>query len=229
MHPFSFSEIRTLNTDFVPRAAQAIADAIRTSITNQGRCVLALSGGSTPVPIYAALGNMTDIDWSRVTVIVVDERVVPVTDPRSNQGMIRATLLAGAAASAAVIVPDTSLPLHVCATQYAAAIRPIEKIDIDVCVLGMGDDGHIASLFPPLTDDARGPAVAIPVLSPHPDTRERVTITLPLLATARHSFLLLRGASKLKTWETMLADDADWRRWPMKAVLAEGRTTVVMG
>ncbi len=191
-------EIFTLKTpeDFRARAEQTIADAIKAAIATHGSCAIGLSGGSTPGPVYAALGKRTDIDWHKVTVVLIDERYVPADHPDSNYGMIERTLLVkgSPAYKAHFIAPDTDLPLEACVPAFAQAL---EELTFDVVVLGMGDDGHIASLFPPLSDNVLGPARAAHTTTDRFAVFDRITVSLPMLQEARQRVLLVTGKAKM--------------------------------
>src|SRR5579884_452790 len=129
------------------------ASVVRDRIAEGGACSIALSGGSTPKPLYETLACRSDIDWSRVQVYFVDERNVPPDDPDSNFGMIDRALLAPAR------VPQENihrmrgeLPAPQAAAEYEAELRAnfggAGFPRFDLMLLGMGPDGHTASLFP---------------------------------------------------------------------------------
>ncbi len=179
--------------------ARWIADAIEADLRERGRCALALSGGTTPRPVYERLARAplaSRIAWRSVTVYFGDERAVPPADPRSNFAMARAALLDRVDLPAAQI--------HRMEAERGdrdAAARDYERIlpeRLDLLLLGMGADGHTASLFPgsPLLAE-RGRRVA-PATGPTPP-RERLTITPPVIAQARRVVVLVGGAEKAAT------------------------------
>ena len=152
--------IRIETTENFVRTAAAWITGTILQAQHDGRAVtIGLSGGSTPQPLYALLATERGIDWKRVTFFLVDERYVPAGHRDSNQRMIRDTLLTHDAGTAKLIVPDTSLSLPDCVKDYEDRIR--ECASIDLVILGMGPDGHIASLFPPVGPEAYGPAKVI--------------------------------------------------------------------
>ncbi len=180
-------------------AAAHVARLLRQS--PPGRPVsLALSGGKTPVPLYRALAAAPDVPWPRVQVFLVDERFVPLDDENSNWRLARETLLDH------VPVPECNLfpvPTHLdTAGQAAAAYEATVRSALgpapawDVAVMGMGEDGHTASLFPGSDfQDASG-LVAHTLSPPTSPVKDRITATLPFLNRTRHVLFLVTGAPK---------------------------------
>ena len=125
--------------------ASDIAFVIESAIDARGSAVIALSGGKTPIPIYAKLAE-AKIDWKRVTIIPTDDRIVPLGDPLSNVTMIAKTFLP----KGARVMPIVSDK----AADYKAAGRSADALmqdlhwPLDLCLLGVGADGHTASIFP---------------------------------------------------------------------------------
>lgn len=174
-------------------AAEAIATAIVAAIEARGACRLALAGGSTPRPIYERLTLVTGIDWGAVEVFFTDERCVPPADEASNFRMAQNALLAHVDLSPAQVHRiEAERGAAVAAAAYA---RVLGAAPLDLVLLGMGEDGHTASLFPgrPELDEAEASVVAAraPVW-PH----ERVSMTLPVIAGARLAWFLVAGAGK---------------------------------
>lgn len=217
--------------EFVQRAAATLAKKITASVEKRGECILGLSGGSTPRPVYEALGKMP-LAWDAVRCFLIDERHVAPDDKDSNQKLIRESLVAHARIKERDLVfPDTSLSVDACVERYARDLMALfDKHLADIVVLGMGHDGHIASLFPPLhehlMDDSR--------LVAHTQTdqfavHDRITVTLNPIAAANHAVFLLQGAEKKNVWGEMMASKEDERRWPVKKVLGNTEVTVVWG
>lgn len=202
-------------------SAQAIATALRTRLHTQNRARLLLSGGSTPAPVYAAL-SQADLDWSRVHVGLVDERWLPPTDPDSNTHLIGKHLLQNRAADApfeALTGPGIGINDAVDMANWHAA-RPA-----DVVVLGMGPDGHTASLFPGMTGLAQ--ALASPDAYVAVDAggcpgagawHRRISLTPAGLAPAAHRLLLIRGDAKRKLLEEA-ASGTDVAALPVRIAL----------
>ena len=177
--------------------ADTIASELRRALEVEGRATLCVPGGTTPGPIFDILAEL-DLDWSKVSVMLNDERWVPEESPRSNTAMLKRRLLTGRAAAA------TLVPL------YAPADAPEDRIDelaagvasvlpITVLLLGMGGDMHTASLFPggdrlaeALADDA---PLLVPMRSPATGD-PRITLSAPVLKDAMHIHILITGPEK---------------------------------
>ncbi len=210
--------------EFVRAAATVLERAIVLAIETHGRCVLGLSGGSTPGPVYDQLGRKKTIDWDKVHLFLVDERCVPADDDRSNQKLVEETLLKHAGIpDLQRHFPDTSKNPGECARFYDHDLRTLmPDSGPDVVTLGMGDDGHIASLFPPLSPgDLSAAEYAVstqtPLLpdgSPRFPVKDRISTTLTLLRTAETKVFLLNGANKKAPWDETSEPGADVLRWP---------------
>lgn len=215
--------------DFLEDGYAAIRTSMLDAIARNGACIIGLSGGKTPGAMYAKLGGDASIDWKNVHVFLCDERYVPADHADSNQRMLNETLLrATPIPSENVHVPDTSLPLPACIAAYDEEIKTLLQNPADIVVLGMGPDGHTASLFPPLPDEAFGPAYVIHTETDAFAVHDRISVALPVLTNARDRILLLRGKDKIETWQQMTSDDADERRWPLKAVMKRGSLDVII-
>ncbi len=190
-------------------AAEILLEIGRQSIVERGRFTIALSGGSTPERLYrllAAAPYDDQIDWSRVQLFMGDERCVPADDGRSNFHMVSHSLLAGDKPKAAAMHPvrtELGTPQQ-CAAAYGAELAKLFGVtppgawpQFDLILLGLGDDGHTASLFPHAAalkvNDAIVTASPPGVLPPPVD---RVTLTFPVLNAARNAMFLVAGANK---------------------------------
>lgn len=187
-------------TDYQASLTKAIASELNRAIVEQGHAVLAVSGGRSPVPLFHALRE-ADIDWSRATITLVDERFVPADHPDSNEQLVREHLLAGRAA-AARFVGLVSDP-HSLAASVEHANKAAQRVTI--AVLGMGEDGHTASLFPNAAELAAGLdrsnnasyLSVTPPAAPH----QRISLTLAALLKAHRLILAIAGDSKRKVYE----------------------------
>lgn len=188
--------------------AGRVADELAAAIHARGRALLAVSGGRTPARFLAELSKAR-LGWGAVDVTLADERWVPPDDERSNERLLRCHLLVGAAA-AARFVPLWRAGL---APESAAAALELEfaaRLPFDVLVLGMGDDGHTASLFPggdhlEAALAPRGARRLLPMRAPGvPEAR--ISFTLPALAAARSLHLHIEGEAKQAVLRDALRD-----------------------
>jgi 6-phosphogluconolactonase len=184
------SEFTVLDT---PEAVAAAGAAAIAQAFQEGSRTLVLAGGTTPARCYELLADL-EVEWGRVTVLFGDERCVPPDHRDSNYRMARETLLDKVAPATVYRMPAELGPDEG-AAEYSATIERL--VPLDVVVLGVGEDGHTASLFPghPVLE-ARG-LVAGVRNAPKPPA-ERVTLTLPALQGARQVIILATGAGKAK-------------------------------
>ncbi len=215
--------------EFVQKGTDFIADILKKAIASRGFAIMGLSGGSTPKPIYDALGERDDIDWAKVWVFLVDDRYCKADSPKSNQFLMRMSLLRNAPIpESQLLFPRTDLPLHDCTHEYGRVIKEmLEKGEPDLITLGMGDDGHIASLFPMLDEDAFGPRNVVHNITDKFESRDRISTTFPVLSLAREAVFFLKGNAKKEVWEEMTRSSEDERRWPAKQILESVKTTVI--
>ena len=210
-------------------AARRIVALLADAVERRGVATMALAGGSTPRRLYRLLalspGDSGVIAWSRVKLFVGDERCVPSDHPDSNERMVRESLLADLPEAPAFHPMPGGNPDRVeAARQYAETLTrevPGNGGSIprfDVVLLGMGDDGHTASLFPdtPILDDKR---LVAEVYVPRLDSW-RLSLTLPVLNAARHVLFLVTGPAKAVTLSRVIADGPR-RHFPSSLVLPE--------
>ena len=219
MQEFATSEMLAANL------AQTVADFLRAAIAERGSATLVVSGGTTPKRFFAAL-SMQKLDWSRVSVTLADERWVDDASPRSNAKLVAETLLQNEAAAARFVPlfdaafsePDAAIPVL---TQRLSAIGQ----PFDVVLLGMGEDGHFASLFPGGDHLEQG-------LDPHATSmlvsmraanagEPRISLTLPPLLAARHLILHIEGAKKRATLDRSMSDGG--AELPIRPLLQQRR------
>lgn len=180
-------------------AAERMADALRAGIAARGSACAALSGGSTPAPAYARLAMMA-LDWSKVTLVPVDERFVPPNDEASNEALMRRTM-ADALASGGAVLPLFAA-LQTAAEAADAAELRYRDLTIDVALMGMGEDGHTASWFPgvPALGDALNldnPRTVMALNAPQAaGSPDRLTLTRSAIARAGSVILLITGEEK---------------------------------
>lgn len=216
--------------------AQDIAQRLRTAIAARDVAVLSVSGGKSPIALFEAL-RVQALQWSKVRVTLVDERCVPSTHTDSNASLVRTHLLQDAAKEAQFIDMTANSPTPSCtpAMQAQAASQALAAAgDCDVLVLGMGTDGHTASLFPDAPNlsealDMHNPHACVSIELAHPPANApyaRITQTLSQILRARHIVLPLSGADKQHTLAQ--AWQARDPRYPISCVLHQTQTPVAL-
>jgi 6-phosphogluconolactonase len=230
--------------------ARRISETARRSIAARGRFVLALSGGNTPRKLYKILATADGIDWRHVEIFFSDERMVPLGHADSNYRMARETLLDQVPIPATQVhAIETELPAQEAAAAYEAVLRATlgrAEPRLDLALLGMGPDGHTASIFPGsrllagldndflIDDPSTGPLQVqrkIPTLSTFATERliaaisdapkpppVRVTMTPYVLNLARHVLVLVAGEDKVAAVSAALESDARISEIPVRAI-----------
>jgi len=206
-----------------PERAAAAATGILVECARHGGHV-ALAGGSTPRHAYE-LAAAAEPDWSRVELWLGDERCVPLDDERSNLRLVRETLLARLDRQPTVHPVRTELGAVDAAAAYDEALRGVV---LDLAFLGLGDDGHTASLFPgspALAETERRVVAAEAGLAPWV---ERVTMTIPMLASARRVVFLVTGAAKAEAARRAFGDVPSAETPASLARSARGETLAIL-
>lgn len=214
--------------ELAARLAGEIAESLAAAIAGRGLASLVVSGGRTPVRLFEHL-RVQPLEWSRVCVALADERWVDPADPGSNERLVRETLLRDAAAAARFsglknAAPSPDLGAVSAWETFARIPRPF-----DVTLLGMGEDGHTASLFPrspnlgaALNPDASAGCVGMwAPAAPQP----RLSLNLSALIDSRRLVILIEGEAKWRTYEAASAPGAP-EEMPVRAVLRQNRAPV---
>jgi 6-phosphogluconolactonase len=210
---------------FASAAATWIADLINSAIDERGACSLALCGGHTPVAVFQDLVGRT-IRWAQVAVYFGDERAVPPDHPDSNFGMARRALL-----DHVPVEPDRIHRMAAERPDLAAAAEDYARLlpsCLDILLLGLGPDGHTASLFPGSAALSETGRLVVAVPSPPPPIEPRVrrmTITPPVIDAARQVVMLVTGEGKAALLERILDGPPDPATMP--AQLARRGTWIV--
>lgn len=212
-----FRTTEQLNTAFVRKITKLLRDGIE----ENGRASLVVSGGRTPADLFNALSK-AHLEWDKVDISLADERWVDNTDDASNEKMLRTKLLINNAANANFV------PLK---TQHGdakdAVLTCTENLQnmhtpFDVLILGMGEDGHTASLFPCSEQLAEGldleSGSSYIAVQPTTAPNQRMSLTLPAILNSNQIFLHLTGESKKDVINTVLSDD-DAMVMPIRAVI----------
>jgi 6-phosphogluconolactonase len=204
-----------LRTEFLPdpgavaiRAVERIAQVAREAVTERGRCALAISGGTTPLRAFRALAG-EDVPWDRVHLFQVDERVAPSGDPERNDFHLKEALIDRITIPSANVhpMPVEEEDLDEGGRRYESILRQLAGTPpvLDLVQLGLGEDGHTASLFP---GDAALQVIDSDVsLSGLHKGRRRMTLTFPAIDRARCILWLITGAGKAVALERLRAGD----------------------
>ena len=211
-------------------AARLFAEEARAAIEGSGRFTVALAGGSTPEATYETLaseyGSPSDLDWSRVHVFFGDERAVGPEDEDSNYRMTQGSLLSRVPVGSVhrmrgELSPPEAASLYEEELRSFFGLGPVETPRLDLVMLGIGGDGHTASLFP------RTPALGVVdrLVVENPVEKlgtTRLTLTVPTINAAGRVVFLVAGEGKAEALKEILEGDADPRDYPAKLVRPEG-------
>lgn len=207
-------------------AAERIATTLATALAERRRASIALAGGTTPRGAYARLAAREDLDWSRIDFFWGDERAVPPEHPESNYRMARSALLDRIAVPEVRVhrMPADAADLDMAAREYEARLRAVLDAPpcIDLVLLGLGADGHVASLFPhhAAVAERRRWVVATPA----PAIAPRLTFTFAVIGAARQVLGLASGTAKRAALARALGPPLDPMTCPAQGVRG-GRVT----
>jgi 6-phosphogluconolactonase len=211
-------------------AAERFAQAVEGAVAARNQAFVALSGGSTPKQMGSILARepyRSRIPWEQVHVFWGDERWAPLGSPESNAGEAKRGFL-----DLVPIPPENVHPWDTgmdrpeqAAAFYEESLRnvfakPIGVPQFDLVLLGMGDDGHTASLFPHTRALAEEDRLAVANYVPKLDA-ERLTLTVPVLNAAREVLFLVAGPGKAKTLAAVLEGPEDPEKWPARLIRPE--------
>jgi len=211
------------------RFAEVVERSARRAIADRGLFTLALSGGSAATLLLPRLVAAA-VDWRRVDVFWIDERAVPLDDPESNAGAVLAPFIRRVPlrAERVHVMRGDAPDLDAAAAEYEGTMRRVlgGRPELDLVFLGMGPDGHVASLFPghPLLEERHRWVVAIRD-SPKPPPA-RLTVTMPVLQEARERVLFVAGTEKGRTLNDALTHPE--RGVPVARALAGPGATIVL-
>ncbi|MGB3299690.1 MAG: 6-phosphogluconolactonase [Phormidesmis sp.] len=211
-------EILPTKDALIERAYQVTVASLTEAIAQRGQATIALSGGSTPKPLYEMMAS-ADLPWDKIYVFWGDERYVPHDDEKSNVRMAREAWLNQVPIPAGNVFPmptSANDPAADAAT-YSETLKAFFKVEagefpaIDFVLQGMGDDGHTASLFPHTQAlDRRDRLITVG----NHDGEPRITFTVPLINQGRHVVFLVSGENKQDALSHVFSPDADGHTYP---------------
>ena len=224
-------EIFPTQTATVRAMAERLVIVARESIEARGRFIFALSGGSTPQELFALLASAEfreRFDWSKIVIVWGDDRAVGPDDELSNYRMAKLALLDKVPIPAENVhrmrgeAPD----LNAAAKEYGLLMQELGALD--VALMGMGPDGHTASMFPhsPQLNETKHRCVATPVASHEPHV-PRLTLTYPMFNASRHLWMLVCGASKAARTAQVLAGPIVPQELPSQGLRGSANTDYV--
>lgn len=201
-------------------AARAFIETANKSIAERGRFLVAVSGGSTPMKLYEQLADK-NLEWSRAHFFWGDERCVPVNDAGNNYGQTK-KILFDKIGMTNIHRIESELEPDSAAQAYAHVLSgfadaPLDFPRFDLVLLGMGDDGHTASLFPNSPVDMESPVIAV---TAHYQDRpaHRVTLTPLVFNQAREVWFLVTDASKAETLRNVLKGERNPGKYPAQRI-----------
>jgi 6-phosphogluconolactonase len=220
--------------EFVRDAAGLILETAREALAQRGEFRIALSGGNTPRPVYAEIAQTgRDLPWNKALITFGDERCVPPEDEQSNYRMARESLFEpGAVPEESILRMRGEIEPEKAAREYEASLDGLasaraEKIyRHDLILLGLGDDGHTASLFPGTTALAETERRVVSNFVPKFNAC-RLTFTLPLLNQARHVCFLVNTNKRADLIEKVLQGDVQYPAARVQPV--SGKLTWILG
>lgn len=218
-------EVLADKATLVERAYEIVVQQIKKVIAKRDRFTIALAGGSTPKPLYEAL-SQADLSWSKIHIFWGDERYVPADHPDSNQRMVRQAWLNKIDIPADNIHPmkTTGADPAQDAQRHETELKEFFQIEqgfpkFDLILLGMGDDGHTASLFP--QTEALAVEDSLVTVGNH-NGEPRITFSVPLINQAACVIFLVAGENKRPALKQIFATQGDAQQYPSRLIQPKG-------
>lgn len=209
-------------------AAYIVKD-LRQAIDKKGHASIAVSGGKTPIPLFKLLSQQ-DLDWHNVFITLVDDRWVDDTDDASNEKLVLTYLLQNKAKLANFVGLKNSCDNPFDGAEITDKILNKIPMPLDVLILGMGEDGHTASLFPGAANLRAGLDMKsgrkVVGMTPLTAPLDRITLTLPTILDSQNIYLHLVGESKMQVLQQAEKGD-DINQMPIRAILQQNKVNVI--
>lgn len=203
-------------------------------LAERGQFVVSLAGGSTPKAIYKLWGEASTLDWARLSLVYGDERCVPPDHADSNAGMVAASLLEqltgrGLQLPTVYRMAGEDVAPARAAAAYENALKELNasKGGIDLALLGIGGDGHTASLFPGAAALDEKERLCVATTAPDGKTR-RITLTAPALKAARRIMFMAAGPDKAEIIQTVVQGPVTPRQYPSQMLLRDDALEVTL-
>ena len=206
-----------------------IVKELQKAINKKGHASIAVSGGKTPIPLFKLLSQQ-DLDWHNVFITLVDDRWVDDTDDASNEKLVLTYLLQNKAKLANFVGLKNSCDNPFDGAEITDKILNKIPMPFDVLILGMGEDGHTASLFPGAANLMAGLDMKsgrkVVGMTPLTAPLDRITLTLPTILDSQNIYLHLVGESKMQVLEQAEKGD-DINQMPIRAILQQNKVNVI--
>lgn len=206
-----------------------IVKELQQAINNKGHASIAVSGGKTPIPLFKLLSQQ-DLEWHNVFITLVDDRWVDDTDDASNEKLVLTYLLQNKAKLANFVGLKNSCDNPFDGAEITDKILNKIPMPFDVLILGMGEDGHTASLFPGAANLMAGLDMKsgrkVVGMTPLTAPLDRITLTLPTILDSQNIYLHLVGESKMQVLEQAEKGD-DINQMPIRAILQQNKVNVI--
>lgn len=206
--------------DFAGESAEVIENFIKQELRDKKIVRVALSGGKSPVAVYRKLSENKKIPWSRVTIFMVDERYVPLNSKDSNYLMINENLAEQVSNLRRFYHYNTRDQISIIVDQYEKMLKAQDGSPLfDLVILGMGADGHTASLFPGDSTLHEKNRLVMNTQKPDQNFQERMTLTFPAILDSKKIIFLISGKDKQRKVDELINGNQTIDELPAKGVM----------
>ncbi len=220
-----YANSQVLNEELTAR----IVNDLKQAIEQKGHASIAVSGGKTPIPLFTLLSQQ-DLAWNCVYITLVDDRWVDDTDDASNEKLVMTYLLQNKAKLANFVGLKNSCDNPFDGAEVTEQLLDKVPMPFDVLILGMGEDGHTASLFPGADNLKLGLDMhsnrKVIGMTPLTAPLDRITLTLPIILSSKNIYLHLVGESKINVLE-QAEQGTDFNQMPIRAVIQQDNVNVI--
>jgi len=209
------------------KAQDLFIERVLGTVGDMGCGRILLSGGQTPLPFYTQLANNAVIDWSKIEIYQTDERYISADSPSSNQNQIRKSLENSLVEIKELNFFDTRLPIEIAIKEYGGKLETLDGPYFDLAILGIGEDGHIASLFPKGDYLQHQEVAAIETQAPSEfSVSQRMSLTIESILNSTEILVILTGSRKEYILSEMLEGKKTASEFPAKFLLAHPNVSI---